>query len=119
MTLFNRIMLFAAILLTLTLASCATVTPEQKYARIMDYVRINNRPDFVRDALLNLQPARGMNASDIQLLYGRPVRVNQSAHGQQAVYRRICQYSRTLFQDNIYVYFENGVVTDWQIMGCI
>lgn len=106
--------------LILLLGGCAVgLTPEQLRQQTMDYVEMHDRPDFVRDALLNLQPAKGMNESDIHYLYGLPVRINEASYGTQHVYRTMCQYSRSLYQDRIYIYFEDGIVTGWQINDCI
>ena len=114
----NRSSVFV-ILLVGILSGCVGVTPEQLRAQTIAYVQANDRPDFVRDALLNLQPARGMNWADIEYLYGKPARINRSSYTVQAVYRQACQYSRTLYQENIYIYFDGDEVTEWQLNDCI
>lgn len=111
--------LIALFLLLVWLSACTGMTPQQLEAQTRTYVYDYQRPDFVLEALLRKMPAKGMNARDIEYLYGSPVRVNTASYGEQHVHRQLCQYSRKMFQENIYVYYEQGLVTAWQINDCI
>lgn len=108
-------------LICIILGGCAVNDPIAQQNAIMSYVHSNNRPDFVKDALLQRRPALGMNISDIQFLYGNPIRINRASYGDQYVFSQMCAAARpgNLFQDTIYVYFIDGVVSDWQVNSCI
>ena len=59
----------------------------------------------------------GMDTSTLTTYYGRPVRINRAAYGDQWVFRQTCIVGPIL-QDNLYVYVRNGEVVSWQQYAC-
>lgn len=98
-------------------AGCATQHDPEEARRLCEN---RGRPEAICDHLANLRIAKGMNKGDIRYLYGNPVRINRASYGpDQYIYQQVCMYSRRLYQDTVYIYYEDGKVTDWQISGCI
>lgn len=87
--------------------------------RVSQYLEKNDRPEIVAQALMANELVEGMTFRDVVAIWGPPRRVNRASYGSQAVWSQHCPNSRTLFQENIYVYFEGDIVTGWQRGDCI
>lgn len=100
------------------LSACAT--HQQAMVRLQNYIDAHpERPAHILQALRDVRLANGMTPHEVELLWGKPRRVNRASYGTQAVHVQMCTSSRKLFQENVYVYYENGVVDGWQVNDCI
>lgn len=116
----TRMIKYTVFIGLLVLVGCVNQpTPEERRAGILSYVAQNKRPDNVKEAMLENRLVKGMLFKDVARLWGPPQRVNRASYGTQAIWQQYCPYARSMFQDNIYVYFDGDVVTDWQRNDCI
>lgn len=109
----------AGIAAVVVLAGCANNAPWPQ--QVDDWCRGMGCTEEVRAAMLRGEVVVGMTWLEVNKVLGAPIRINRNSYGpDQHVYRKVCQYSRQIYQDNIFVYFnDKDVVVDWQDLGCI